>query len=385
MDTTDLLFCLIRSELKGTEIHNEIKDSISMDTLSELYSLSSKHDIAHILGESLSKAGLLNGDKVSEDFKKAMLEAFYRYSRSGYELNRICEALNNAKIPFIPLKGAVIQKYYPEPRFRTSCDIDVLVHREDLERAVSVLVNECKYVADKKKHYHDISLYSQSGVHLELHFNIKEDIEAMDRVLDTVWQYSTISHEMDYKYEMTNEFLLFHIIAHLSYHFVTGGCGIRPVIDLWLLENSLSIDKSILNKLLSEANLSRFYEKIKNLSAIWLDGDSYTDIARKMEEYIFLGGVYGSLQNKVLVQQQKKNGKFAYIIHRIFLPYRQLKFFYPIIIKHPWLTPAAQVHRWLRILFGGSIRYSIRELSLNTSYSKSQADDMRIFLKEIGL
>ena len=385
MDTTDLLFALIRSELKGTEIDNEIEDSISMDTLSELYSLSAKHDIAHLLGESLSQAGLLTDDKVSEGFRKATLMAFYRYERSKYELNRICEALNNAEIPFIPLKGAVIRECYPEPWLRTSCDIDVLIHEEDLGKAVSIFVNEHKYVTDGKKNYHDISLRSPSGVHLELHFNIKEDIESLDRVLTKVWNYTTVSKDVKYKYEMTNEFLLFHIVAHLSYHFVNGGCGVRPVIDLWLLENLLSIDKDILNELLEEASLLQFYESINELSVVWLNGTKHTDKTRRMEKYILLGGVYGSLQSKVLVQQQKKQGKVSYFLKRLFPPYSKLKHLYPIITRHVWLTPFVQIHRWFKITFDGRFKRSIKELSYNKNISKSEAEEMREFLDEIGL
>lgn len=385
MDTPKLLFSLIRSELMGNELSLDIKNSIHMESLTELYSLSAKHDLTHFLGNTLSNAGLLQSDKISEAFKKATLMAVYRYERSKYELRQICETLNNAQIPFIPLKGAVIRDYYPHPWMRTSCDIDILVHEEDLDKAVSCLVSDCKYVAAEKKNYHDISMHSPSGVHLELHFNIREDIQTLDRVLDNVWQYATISPEMPYKYEMTNEFLLFHVIAHLSYHFVNGGCGIRPIIDLWLLEKALTIDKSILTTLLSEAKLLRFYESVRELAAIWLENEAYTDIVKQMEDYVLRGGVYGTLRNKVLVQQQKKNGKMAYIIQRVFMPYDKLKYLYPVIIRHRWLIPFVQIHRWFNIIFSGRAKRSMRELSYTTNISKSQADEIKIFLSEIGL
>ena len=385
MDTTKILFSLIRAELKGTEVDTEIKQSIPVDMLTELYSLSAKHDIAHILGNALSKADLLKDDKMSEKFNKSVLNAFYRYERSKYELSKISEAFNNAQIPFILLKGATIRDYYPEAWLRTSCDIDILIHEEDLDTAVSLLVSDYEYIVSDKKNYHDISLHSPEGVHLELHFSIKENIESLDRVLDNVWQYATVSSDMNYKYEMTNEFLLFHIIAHIVKHFQSGGCGIRTIIDIWILEKSLSINKDVLNTLLSEAKLLRFYECVRELYAVWLDGEAYTDISKKMEDYILLGGIYGSLPNKVLFQQQKKNGKFAYFIHRIFLPYDSLKNLYPLVIKHRWLVPFFQIHRWFKIIFDGRAKRSMRELSYNSNISKKQADEMKRFLDEIGL
>ena len=46
--------------------------------------------------------------------------AIYRYEKINYELNRLRSALNEAQIPFIPLKGSVLRQYYPEPWMRTS-------------------------------------------------------------------------------------------------------------------------------------------------------------------------------------------------------------------------------------------------------------------------
>ena len=147
----------------------------------------------------------------------------------------------------------------------------------------------------------------------------------------------------------------------------------------------MTIDKSILTTLLSEAKLLRFYESVRELAAIWLENEAYTDIVKQMEDYVLRGGVYGTLRNKVLVQQQKKNGKMAYIIQRVFMPYDKLKYLYPVIIRHRWLIPFVQIHRWFNIIFSGRAKRSMRELSYTTNISKSQADEIKIFLSEIGL
>ena len=75
-------------------------------------------------------------------------KAVFRYEQLNYENERICMALEKAQIPFIPLKGSIIRKYYPESWMRTSCDVDVLVHEEDAEKAVDVLVKEYGYTQE---------------------------------------------------------------------------------------------------------------------------------------------------------------------------------------------------------------------------------------------
>ena len=54
-------------------------------------------------------------------------------------LKTVRRALDGANIPYVLLKGAVIQHLYPEAWMRTSSDIDVLVHEEDLDAAVKAI------------------------------------------------------------------------------------------------------------------------------------------------------------------------------------------------------------------------------------------------------
>ena len=128
------------------------------------------------------------------------------------EKNRVCRVLGEAHIPYISLKGARIRPCYPKPWMRTSCNNTYEV-----------------------KNYHDISLYSPSCTHLELHFSILEDTEQI-QVLSQVWAHSSPVPGSDgSEYEQSPEFFLFHLIAHMAYHFVHGGCGIPHFLDLFLL------------------------------------------------------------------------------------------------------------------------------------------------------
>ena len=53
------------------------------------------------------------------------------------ELKRIAKALREAKVHFAPIKGAdLAESCYPDPALRVRCDIDLLVHADDLDRVV---------------------------------------------------------------------------------------------------------------------------------------------------------------------------------------------------------------------------------------------------------
>ena len=134
--TVRMMMDLIASEACGKEIDPK-EYALSDEELKDLYRLSKFHDLAHLVGNALIKKDLIRNAEIRQRFEKQVMTAVYRYERTNYELQRLCDTLNEAKIPFIPLKGSVIRNCYPEPWMRTSCDIDILVHEKDLENAVS--------------------------------------------------------------------------------------------------------------------------------------------------------------------------------------------------------------------------------------------------------
>ena len=136
-------FALICFEINGGELCEEIKNLITPDVLPLLFKFSKRYDVAHLVGDALDRNGLLpDGAEVKKRFLQERNLAVYRYEQIQYELEQICETLNEANIPFIPLKGSVIRSLYPEPWMRTSCDIDIFVDESaDLEQALSIIEN----------------------------------------------------------------------------------------------------------------------------------------------------------------------------------------------------------------------------------------------------
>ena len=159
---TQTMFNCIKYEI-CRQIEKIVLPEVSVRFLSELYRLSKAHDVAHLVGDALNKSGVFENlpadldeneraaiSKVKEKFDEQIFTAVYRYENINYELERLKETLEEAKIPFIPLKGSVIRKYYPEPWMRTSCDIDILVREEDLNLAVRTLCDSLKYTSGEK-------------------------------------------------------------------------------------------------------------------------------------------------------------------------------------------------------------------------------------------
>ena len=98
-----------------------------------------------------------------------------------------------------------------------------------------------------------------------------------------------------------------------------------------------------------------------------------------------MGGVYGSTDNRVALQQKKKGGRIGYVLSRIFIPYAKLKRYYPVLEKHRWLMPFMQIRRWFMLLNPDVARMAKREMAVNGKLVKTKSDEMNNFLDYIGL
>ena len=323
-----MLFALLASALSGEKLTDELLNEYSPDRLPKLIKVATKHDLAHMLATGLKINGLLDNPEA----EKTIFKAMYRFELIRHAYEQLCAALEKAKIPYIPLKGSVMRQYYREPWMRTSCDIDVLVKEEDLDRAVEVLTTEYGYTYDNKDS-HDVSLYAENGMHLELHYDLIEAEFAKNasEVLADVWD--TARQRKGYKFlcEMPDEMFYFYHVSHMVKHFTVGGCGIRVFMDLWILDRIEGHSVDSRNSLLERGGLLKFVTSARELTHLCFEGGGYTALAQTLEDFVLRGGTYGTRENFVSVQQVKKGGKIKYTLARIFLPYDTIKFHYPIL------------------------------------------------------
>lgn len=382
--TIQIFFALLRSAIRGTEITEEERSFYSRDILEDLLKISFFHDVGHLLILGLKQNGLVLKEDVWTD--KYFFKVIYRFEKICYEYEHLCVVLEKAQIPYIPLKGSVIRKYYPEEWMRTSCDIDILVHYEDLEKTISCLEGNLGYIK-KERGTHDVSFETKTGVVVEIHFDLIEEERANNAidVLGNVWKNVELNKNSVCKYEMSDAFFYFYHIAHMAKHFENGGCGIRPFIDLWILNHMNDVDVSEREKLLKAGRLMDFAKSMCVLSEVWFEGKEADDISLKIQNFLLRGGAYGSAGNRVALGEMKNGGIVKYVFSRIFVPYSKLKRYYPILVEHRWLTPVMQIRRWFMLLKSDVAQMAKNELKTSRKLLKSKSEEMNNFLKDIGL
>ena len=334
--TREKLFIVIRAGMDLPVTQVELSD----DEYMVIMNLARRQSLIPIVYRGLKK---MNAPETRlKTLDQECIKSKYRSIQHDDSIKKIKSVLDEERISYIPLKGAVLRNLYPEITLRTSSDIDVLIHEKDVEHAVAKLEDKTDF-RKRSQDYHDISMVN-SRVHLELHFNIKENDEKIDKLLSKAWEYAIPTSEGS-MYEFTPEYQVFHIVAHMSYHFLHGGLGIRPFIDLWLIKRKIVFNTIILEDMLDSCGLLQFYRESCYLSDVWMCDEKPSETTRLFEDFCLSGGVFGNERFRIAGSQRKKRG-WRYIGSRVFPPKYQVKEYYKDPNGKEHSLPYYYVKRW---------------------------------------
>lgn len=383
----NIMLTLIRSEICDCSVGEQIQNELTKEKYKELYILSKKHDLSHIVASALSRIGFLKDDEISVAFNQQLMMSLYRDTQREYALKLTSDLLEQAHIPHILLKGSVLRLFYPQTWMRTSCDIDVLINKSDADLVEQVLC-AAKFVRAKDGSTHDYNYISPNKVHIEIHYTLTQDgrLSLSDRLLESVWNsYSVLDNGCSYRYSMTPELFIVYHLAHLGRHLLHGGCGVRPFLDLWLINKNFKVDAIKRNELLSQCGLLELYNASTELSQVWLERNRHNDATELLEKYILCGGAYGTSDNAAKVQAARGIGKIRSFVNLMFLPRENLKVLYPKLEKYPVLFPFYQVKRWFRI-FDKNKQNKIRHLTdVRNTVKEDDVISTTELLKQLGL
>lgn len=382
---TETMIQLISSEVCGNALSLSADAPFTEKFLIDLLILSRKHNVAHIVASALMNNGFLDNGPQKGLFMNEIYTAVYSQEKMNESFADTCSALEKSKIPYIPLKGAVIRGLYPQPWMRTSCDIDILVKENDLKRAIKALV-ECGFTV-KGGSKHDIVLSAGNGTVLELHYKLINNKRSplYSKILKSVWKTAQPSGEGECSYKLSDEVFYYYHILHMAKHFRIGGCGIRPFIDLWLMNKDGKYSTEKVRDTLIKGKLLSFAEKSEKLSRIWFADEDHDEITLQMQAFIVEGGSFGSEKTRLMTDKQRAGGRLGYILSRIFVPYSYLKRDYPILKKYPILTPWYEFCRLFSLLFGDKKEFRKSRINNMNSVAANHKENINHLFESVGL
>ena len=177
---------------------------------------------------------------VYASLKDVYQQNIVRIMKISGQSRRVLKALNIAGIPTIPLKGIVLaNSVYESIGLREMNDIDLLVPKENLARAVEILTG----MGYKPVQPFCLDSLIQTGKHLpsfikkdhvaiEIHWNITNPSTCYSIDPQELWDHAVPVQILDYETLMLSpEDLLLHFCLHTSYQHQFD-FGLRPFCDI---------------------------------------------------------------------------------------------------------------------------------------------------------
>ena len=380
----DILIKLLRAEIDEDYVLPDL--SLSTETVRSVLETAKKHSLGHLVSDALKKTQNINDASLLSLLNSNVYSAVIRHQILDDELKQIACVLERHQIPYIPLKGSILCEDYPKPWMRSRRDIDVLVSAENHQKACDALVEELKY-SFFRENKNDKVFTTTNSLTVELHHRLISDdyVPQAMRYLDSVWEKSSPVSADSYCLRMNYDMYVYHHIAHMAKHCLEGGCGIRPVLDLWIISKSRNYMTEELRRWLKKSDLLVFAESMDELCKVWFCDKPHTKATLAIQEFIAVGGEMGNENFCHFRRMKKRGGKIGYFLSRIFLSYDDIKERYPIIEKHKILMPFCQIHRLLSFLFGR--KRNVMKNEVQKVNTVSQTDSKIIFnaWKHLGI
>ncbi len=351
---------------------------LEQEQLNALALCAKRHQITHFVYYVMGYSGHTESER---DFLSSVAVTVQQ-SKAAFDISA---AFSKHKIPHIMLKGTVIRKLYPEAWMRNGCDIDVLVKNEDLQRAGDVL-KDIGYEFESMITHH--ASYHNDYIEVELHYLLIEDflnIKA-SRVLDNVWDIALkleAKNENSFLYELPDEYMYFYQLAHMVRHFNRGECGIRPVLDIWMLNNCCDNNRQKREKILEEGGLTLFEKHMVELGDFWFSNGSGEGL-EKIEQWVLSAGTVSPKERVESIMKTQHNNRFQYFLYVMFPPYNKMCHRYRILKKHKWLLPLFYILRYFHLLYLMGIKRIVSRLKTLFTKEKRQSE-IKSMLNQLGI
>ena len=312
------------------------------------------HYAAGILGHMVMQYGLFPDH--GAPFRQECMVTILRFGQRAALAQAVFEALEEAGIDYLPMKGYVVKDYYPVPELRTYGDIDLLIRPADREKCHRLMLDRDYGI---KTDWEPVYSYVKPMEHYEFHTELLEtDItEELDcrAYFSDPWRHAV--NRGGHHYEFSPEFHFMYLVAHLAKHVAASGAGARMYLDLgaFILHFGPDADWVRIRADLEKTGLAGFANTALTFVEKYMGVASPIDLEPVEEEVLEAlasmtahGGIFGKsdLDSGVNAMNSHREGsRVRTVLRRLFPAAKTIRRRYTYLQKCPWLLPAAWVHR----------------------------------------
>ena len=327
-------------------------------------------------------------DDLPEQVRKACLRHYLaqinQQAGQDYLREKLYQAFKSHQIKFAPIKGLALRDLYPKSDMRTSCDVDFL-YAPDQKNNVEKVLTDFGFTKISENINH--GEWTSGIVTVENHHALFDHDDRFAGYYNNVWSMLTTTDQCEYNFSKEDFYVYF--IVHSAKHFLSGGFGIRTVLDIYLYNQKIDFDKDNVQQQLQTLGLCTFEKQILALAEYWFNDGQATQDLLDIEKYVFSSGTYGTVTNASNVRANHKNAsdkkaKLAFWLRTIFPSYASMKSAYPILKKAWVLLPILWVYRWFAVLFTRPKRIK-KTITSSKSVSKSQVEFIQHVKQVVGI
>ncbi len=342
---TYLISC-VRAALTGQSVDCNISRCIT---------IAHQHGVLNLLYYAMARmpSEQQPDEKIRATLKQQTYAAVVRETMQQQKLEEIYRRFEASQIRCVALKGAVTKALYPKPELRYMSDIDLLIDASKAEEVKKQFEEMgCRIL---KFDQGDTDQYlTPEGLNFEVKKTLcSESFNAQTRdFLDKLLSFAEPMEGCGYVCRLPNEEHYAYILCHIVKHLLNGGVGIRPIMDIWVCNNHMPMDRQKREKLLDKLELSEFAKTVEHLAFVWFGEEKATQLDEELGNYILGSGAFGTEEQRVVDRMLRQNNRFTYTLKRLFPPYQTMKRYFPGLKKFPPALPFYWIWRWIRaVLF----------------------------------
>lgn len=319
-----------------------------------LYAMSKKHNVTALVAEGMKKSKRFAS--ILPAFDELSRKYLFQYAHQTIALEQAVTALEERACPFVLLKGAQMRSFYPEPYLRTSCDIDILTRESDAVIHEIMEGMGCRFTVDADT---TINFALPPVVEFEMHRRLFRDDSEFDGFFSDIWSYTLPAGADRVERVLPDEIFYVYMIAHMAKHVDCYGCGIRPLVDIYLFNRKRpqQYDSEKALTILERTGLAAFEERLRSLTEAWFETGELTSQDELLTAFLFGAGLYGnetiSSAQKIRKSGSRRKGRFSMLVHHVFPPMWIMRPMYPRLLRCGIFLPVAWVMRGFRLLFCG--------------------------------
>lgn len=319
--------------------------------------------------------------QICRQLEGTMMQQMLVSSNQLYASEQMQKEMEAKGLYNMPLKGIRTKLRYPQDYMRSMGDLDVLCKPEQ-DKAVKAAMEDMGYGDFQQGRKHD-HYRREPYILVEMHREMVAASSPFFRYFRDVWERAELLPGCKFSCVMTTEDEYIYNLIHMVEHFRDGGVGLRFVMDVYVYESFVELNREYLLTQLKKLGLDVFYGNAVKLAMHWFREDEADELTRRMAQFVLSGGVYGTAET-AKANAVSKSGRLGFLLRACFPGYREMCSMYPWLEKFPIALPVT----WMMRAVGSLLhrRKNIKsQFDTAAKADASRGKELQAFYRACGL